>query len=217
MAVALGSVIAIAVAVSASATHEVPSAAPSIHSSLVPAYKQCGTGGNPANSSHSPPLAVGSCNPPRVSSLNAHVGSGSVGTANIDVVPGDVNLTGSSSDIRNSTGGDYDPTSGTGADLFAVSRIRFSDHYNCSPAPCAGPFTGPGTGTDLDFGPVPISCVPNGSATSPPGSDCNVTTSANTVIAGSVVAGKQAVVQVFRIRINDHTNALFAQQGIYIP
>jgi hypothetical protein len=51
------------------------------------------------------------------------------------------------------------------------------------------------------------------------GGSCAVTTSANAVLPGSVVPGKQAVVQVFRIRINDSypTGTLFAQQGIYIP
>lgn len=216
LASALGSLVAFGVVVSsATATHEVPASAPSIHSSLVPAFKQCGTGGNPANSSHSPPLAVGSCNPPKPSSSQAVVGPTNVGSAQIDVVTGDVSLTGTDSDIRTPAGADYDPTTGT--DMFAVARIRFTDHYNCSPAPCAGPFTQPGTGTDLDFGPVPISCVANGSAATPPGSDCNVTTSANTVVPGSVVPGKQAVVQVFRIRINDATNVLFQQQGIFIP
>jgi hypothetical protein len=218
LAVALGSMVAIGVAVSASATHEVPASAPSIHTSLVPAFKQCGTGGNPVNSSHSAPLAVGSCNPPKPSSTQAIVGPLSSGTANVDVVPGDVQLTGSSTDIRTPAGNDYDPTPGSnGSDLLSVSRIRFTDHYNCSPTPCSGPYTSPGTGTDLDFGPIPINCAANGSATSPPGSDCNVTTTANTVIAGSVVAGKQAVVQTFRIRVNDFTNTLFAQQGIFIP
>lgn len=218
LATALGSIVAIGVAVSASATHEVPASAPSIHASLVPAFKQCGTGGNPVNSSHSPPLAVGSCNPPKPSSSQAVVGPLGSGVANIDVIPGDVQLTGTSSDVRTPSGADYDPTpGGTGSDLLSVARIRFTDHYNCSPTPCSGPYTGPGTGTDLDFGPVPINCAANGSPTTPPGSDCNLSTSANTVIAGSVVAGKQAVIQTFRIRINDFTNVLFAQQGIFIP
>ena len=218
MAAALGSIVAIGVAVSASATHEVPQSAPFIHTSLVPSFKQCGTSGNPTNSSHSAPLAVGSCNPPKPTSTQAVVGNMGSGVANVDVVPGDVQLTGTSSDIRTPSGADYDPSPGsTGADLLSVSRIRFTDHYNCSPSPCSGPYTGPGTGTDLDFGPVPINCSPNGSPTTPPGSDCNVTTTANTVIAGSVVAGKEAVIQTFRIRVNDFTNTLFAQQGIFIP
>ena len=218
LAVALGSLVAFGVVVSsAMATHEVPASAPQLHTSLVPAFKQCGTSGNPSNSTHSAPLAVSSCNPPKPSSTQAVVGPTNVGTANVDVVSGDVNLTGTDSDIQTPSGQDYNPTGGTGTDMFAVSRIRFTDHYNCSPAPCAGPFTQPGTGTDLDFGPVPVKCVVNGSPSSPPGSDCNVTTSANTVVPGSVVAGKQAVVQIFRIRINDNTNVLFQQQGIFIP
>jgi hypothetical protein len=215
LAAAFGSLVAFGVVVSsATATHEVPQSAPSLHSNLVPAFKQCGTGGNPTTGQHSLPLAVGSC-VPKPASAQARVGPGNVGAANIDVITGDVSLTGTDNDVRTPTGADYDPTTGT--DLFATARIQFTDHYNCFPAPCTGPYTSPGTGTQLDFGPVPISCVANGSATSAPGSDCNVTTSANTVVPGSVVPGKQAVVQIFRIRISDYQNVLFQQQGIFIP
>jgi hypothetical protein len=200
------------------ATHEVPSSAPSIHASLVPAFKQCGTGGNPATASHSPPLAVGSC-VPKPSSTNLVIGPLAVGYANVDLSPGgaDVDLVGSATDVRTPTGADYNPQPAGTADAFSTARIRFTDHYNCSPAPCAGPFTQPGTGTDLDFGPVPVECTPQGDPSTPPGSTCSVTTSANTVVPGSVVPGKASVVQVFRIRQSDSTNTLASQQGIYIP
>lgn len=211
-----GSLLAVGLAGTAVATHEIPASAPSIHTSLVPAYKQCGTGGNPATGSHSPPLAVGSC-VPKKSSTALVIGAGSTGYANVDVVAGDVALTGSASDIRTSTGADYNPQPLGTADAFSTARIRFTDHYNCSPAPCAGPFTQPGTGTDLDFGPVPIECTVQGDPATPPGSTCSVTTSANTVVPGSVVPGKASVVQVFRIRQADSSNVLASQQGIFIP
>jgi hypothetical protein len=96
--------------------------------------------------------------------------------------------------------------------LAAVSRIRFTDHYNCTPKPCGGPFTQPGTGTDLDFGPVPISCSAG---------NCSVTTDANAVVPGSVVNGIKTSIQVFRVRVTVPTNPtaqqLLGQQGIGWP
>src|SRR5205823_4703601 len=101
--------------------------------------------------------------------------------------------------------------------LAAVARIRFTDHYNCQPKPCSGPFTQTGTGTDLDFGPVPFSCTVGGSGKS----TCNLSTDANTVVPGSVVNGIKTSIQVFRIRVNVPTNPtarqLLAQQGIAWP
>jgi hypothetical protein len=135
----------------------------------------------------------------------------------VTVVPGNVTLVGTSSDIQTPSGADYNPNPAGTADLNSTSRIRFTDHYNCFPTGCVGPYTQAGTGQELDFGPVPVECAPNGSTATPPGSDCNVSTSANTVVPGSVVNGKEAVVQIFRVRVNDAANALFAQQGIFIP
>jgi hypothetical protein len=214
-----GSLLVLGLAGSAVATHTVPASAPSLHTSLVPVYKQCNSPSNPANSSHNTPLAVQSCNPPNVSSSQLLIGSGSVGYANVDVLSNgsDVSLVGSATDIRNPSGGDYNPQPVGTADAFSTARIRFTDHNNCTPAPCVGPFTAPGTGTDLDFGPVPIECTVQGDPTMPPGSTCSVTTSANGVVAGSVVPGKQSNVQIFRIRQSDYQNTLASQQGIFIP
>jgi hypothetical protein len=208
---ALGAVLlgAVAMAGSALATHEVPASAPRIDVSLVPVFKQCGTGANPTNGQHSPPLGVPSCLPPKPNTTNLSIGPASVAAAHI-VVRGDssdVDLTGSATDVRTGSSTSGPLHNGT---LGAISRIRFSDHYNCSGLGCTGPYTSPGTGTDTDFGPVPVTCSSG---------NCTVTTSANAVLPGSVVPGKQAVVQVFRVRINDNfpSGTLFAQQGIYIP
>jgi hypothetical protein len=211
-----GAVLALGMVGTAGATHEIPQSAGSIHASLVPAFKQCGTGGNPTTGQHSLPLAVGSC-VPRNSSPNLVIGPTSTGYANVDVVTGDVALVGSANDIQTPTHTDYNPQPAGTADAFSTARIQFTDHYNCFPAPCTGPYTSPGTGTQLDFGPVPVECAPNGDPATPPGSTCSVTTSANTVVPGSVVPGKASVVQVFRIRQADFRNVLASQQGIYIP
>jgi hypothetical protein len=213
VALALGSLIALSAAGVAVATHEHPASATTFHTSLVPAFNPCSNAN--VNGQHSPPLAVGSCGPPAPTSGQARTGPNGTSVANVDVIPGDVQLSGTSSDIETPAGADYAPA-GTG-DLLTIARIRFTDHYNCFPAGCGGPYTSSGTGQEVDFGPVPVDCVPNGSPATPPGSDCNVSTSANTVVPGSIVAGREAVVQVFRIRVNDIANTIFGQQGVFIP
>jgi hypothetical protein len=63
-----------------------------------------------------------------------------------------------------------------------------------------------------------MSCTPTAPASSPPGSTCSVSTTANTFYGASAfAAGSEAVVQSFRVRVADHTGTIFAQQGIYVP
>jgi hypothetical protein len=205
--VALGSLV---IAGSAIATHEVPSSSgdKTLHYSIVPSFKQCGTGANPSNGQHSPPLGVPSCLPPKPTSTIAFAGAAFVGTADITVRndSSDVDLVGVSNDVRSGspTGPPFNGSIGS------TSRIRFSDHYNCSGLGCTGPYTTAGTGTDTDFGPVPVTCSSG---------NCSVTTSANSVLPGSVVPGKQAVIDVFRLRVNDNfpSGNILGHQGIYIP
>ena len=98
--------------------YQTPASASSLSVSLVPAFRQCGTGGNPANSAHAPPLATGSCNPPRPGSVLALFGPQAVGSAQLTAVPGDpttaadeadVGVTASLTDIQAVGGGDYLP------------------------------------------------------------------------------------------------------------
>src|SRR5205085_3621041 len=70
-----------------------PQSAPQFQTSLVPAFRQCGTGGNPANSKHAPSLAVDSCNPPRPGSAVAAVGAASQSSASFTTFPGDTDPT----------------------------------------------------------------------------------------------------------------------------
>jgi DNA-binding beta-propeller fold protein YncE len=200
-----------------------PQSAPLLAVSLVPVFKgQCGSPSNPANASHPPVVPAGatdSCSAPQPVSPNARTGSGGSGSATITVQTSpttDVLLNLSDSDIETPSGADYDPTPGTvGQDLSAVFRIRFTDLNNCRPTPCSAPYSRLATGTDVDFGPVSIDCVQNGDPGAAPGSDCNVATSANAVDPGAVVAGAQAVWNVFRVRVNDSANKLFQQQGFF--
>jgi dipeptidyl aminopeptidase/acylaminoacyl peptidase len=206
------------------ATYHHPQTASSLQVSLVPAFKPCGTGGNPSNAKHAPPLATNSCNPPRPSVLAA-VGATSQSSAQMTVLPGDtdptngnqanVAITASLTDIQAVAGGDYNPNA-SGADLTAVTRLRLTDKAN-------GYGGLPATATEYDFK-VPIDC----SATPDPitGSICTANTTANALVPGLIQEQQQAVVQAFRVRIDDSgTNGIrgdsddriFATQGVFIP
>jgi hypothetical protein len=147
------------------------------------------------------------------------LGSGSV---DYGVIAGpDISLKVSMSDIRDAAGNDYDPPGGD--DLGVVSRGRLTDHNNCAPNPCNSPGGTPATTRDFDFlgigAPqgVPITCIPNGAANAPPGSDCNLNTTYNSLFPGSFVANQEMSYALFRVRILDQQNKLVAQQGLFIP
>ena len=193
-----------------------PAGAPSVQLSLVPVFRQCGTGGNAPSAAHPAPLSVGSCPPAPVSTI-ARVGASGAGSFAVAAVSGDFSITESTSDVRTPSGADYDPSPPGTPDLTAIVRVRVTDLANCAPAPCSGPFQTPATAVDADFGPIPIDCVPNGAAGTPPGSDCNLTTSANSFLPGFAAAQRQAVLQLFRVRVNDSSGGLFEQEGILAP
>jgi hypothetical protein len=209
-------------------SYEVPKLAAPIHASLVPVFRQCGTGANPTDGGHSPPLGTPACLPPLAQGV-AHFGPQAAGTAWVAVIYGDTNaLNGDQadatlrfdlSDIRTAgtAGGvDYNPNA-SGPDGTLVTRLRFTDRSN-SPSG-----TSAGTATDLDF-PVPFNCTP----TSDPslGSTCALDSSADAVTPGAVTENKATVLQVFRLRLNDSgpngvrgdsDDRLFATEGLYIP
>jgi plastocyanin len=214
-------------AVVVAAGYQRPQSASPLNVSLVPAFRQAGTGANPTNGQHSPPLGTPATLPPKQNSNISAVGSQNTGNASMTVVPGnqvtaadeaDISYSGSITDVRaiNATGVDYNPNA-AGPDLTLLTRARLSDLQNGPPTGSAG------TTTDLDLPGVPIDCVSTGG---PEGSNCNLATSADAILAGAVVEAKQTVVQVFRVRVNDSgadgvrgnaDDVLFAQQGIYIP
>jgi hypothetical protein len=145
------------------------------------------------------------------------VGSGGSGSVAMTVLPGDYQIAVLDSDIRTPSGSDYDPNGGASGDIKATAKLRITDTNNCAPSGCSGAYTQSATTTDFDFGPVPVDCVPNGSPTTPPGSDCNITTTVNTITPGTFVSGKLTSITVFRLQVNDTTNTLFQQQGSLIP
>jgi hypothetical protein len=215
-------------AVIVKATYETPQSASPISVSLVPAFRQSGTGANPTNGQHSPPLGVPATLPPKPASNVAAVGNTSIGSATMTVVPGnqvsstdeaDITYSGGINDVRagNPSGADYNPNA-SGPDLTLITRARLSDLQN---GPTGG--TSGGTTTDLDLPGVPIDCV---NTAGPEGSTCNLSTSADAVTPGVVKEAAQTSSQVFRVRVNDSgpdgvrgngDDTLFAQQGIYIP
>jgi hypothetical protein len=191
----------------------------------VPVFEQCGTAGNPASASHSPPLATSSCSP-QPSSAAAHFGAQAGGFAQFAVIYGDTNaangdqadvtIRSALKDVQTAAGADYSPAP-SGPDLTLVARLRFTDRSN------GASYTTPGTAGDADF-PVPVDCTPSASASI--GSDCNLDTSADALVAGIIKENAATVLQVFRLRLNDlgpngvrgdSDDQQFATQGVFVP
>ena len=207
-------------------SYQRPQSAPSIDVALVPTFKPCGQGANSVNGRHSPPLAVSSCVPPKPGSDVAVFGPSAVGSARLAVVAGDadpengdqadVSISAGLTDIQTPAGGDYNP-SASGPDMTLTARFRITDLSN-------GPTqTTAATATDLDFG-VPFAC--NGTSDPSVGATCGVNTSADAVMPGSIKEGSSAVLQSFRLRVNDSgpngirgdsDDRIFSTQGIFAP
>lgn len=202
--------------------HHPPRSAPLLSTALVPVFKQCGRAGNPATRSHAGPLATGSCAPSRLGGVTAHFGPQSVGSARFQAIPGtededaDVAISASLTDTETSAGGDYDPSPG-GSDLTLATRLRLTDVANGLGSDEAA------TLTDIDLA-APVDCA----STSDPavGATCTTFTTANTVLPGSVDKNRQAIMQMFRVRLSDSgpngvrgdsDDAVFAQQGLFAP
>jgi hypothetical protein len=238
VALAVGALVMMVVASMASATHPRPKGATPLYASLVPAYNACGT----PNRTHGPPLAFPSCNPPVQTSTSLTMGSpdangaaaNSVGFVKLDVKVGvagppedsDVLINSSISDVRCKAGvtacGNANAADGADytGELQGNATIRISDHWNAV-APGGGPDAA--TVIDIPF-PVPASCA--NTADTAIGGLCTASTSANTVVPGSVLDGKRAVVGIGQITITDggadglngtSPNTVFETQGIFIP
>lgn len=209
------------------ASYAHPQSAATLSTALVPVSKQCGTGGNPANANHAPPLAVGSCSPPQPSSAVVHLGAQMQGSAAMTVTPGDSNptngdqaniaLTTSLSDVQTSAGADYNPNA-SGADVTQVTRLRLTDQSNGYGGVSA-------TAGDFDFQ-VPINCAPT--AAPSVGSTCAVNTTADTVLGGFAQEQRRTVIQAFRVRVYDSglngvrqsgtgDDKIFAHEGLFVP
>jgi Tol biopolymer transport system component len=206
------------------ASYPHPQSASQLSLSLVPTFRPCGTPASPTNAQHSSPLSNQACSPPTPGSSVARVGPNAQASAGFTVIPGDTDLTNGNqadisliadlTDIQMSAGGDYDPNP-TGADLTEVTRLRITDSANGYGGLAA-------TASEYDFG-VPIACSPTNN---PRGATCAANTTANTLIPGFVQEQKHAVVQAFRVRIDDSgvngvrgdsDDRIFATQGVFVP
>jgi hypothetical protein len=206
-------------------SYPAPKFAPTVKAALVPVFRQCGSGGNPVDAKHAPPLATGACTPPIPGSV-AHFGPQSSGFAQLAVMYGDVNpangdqanvtIRTSLSDVRTSSGADYDPNPG-GADATLITRLRFTDRAN------GGSGSDPATSTDLDFS-VPVVCT--ATVDTAVGSTCDLDTTADAVMAGLIKENKATVLQTFRFRLNDagvngirgdSDDKIFSTQGVFVP
>jgi len=131
------------------------------------------------------------------------------------------------------TSGTVDPTAQCGtnptclafAGHFVGHAIRVTDHYNCAGSGCiADPTTSnrPATMVDILF-PVPVACLPTAGAN---GSTCGANTTANALVPGSVIANKEAVVEVGEVQQldsgpngtrGDSDDEIFSTQGVFLP
>ena len=206
-----------------------PKGASPLRASLVPSYRACKT----PNRVHSLPLNGGSCSPPKLASRYLTVGTpdangqplGLNASVKIDVVPGDagtpedeadVSLQIVIPDVRKTS----DLTDYTGQVRVRAEYRRQTDKENSfangSPIYAA-------TSTDVTWQ-VSVQCTATASTTI--GSDCNLTTSRDAIMPGSIKENKRAILTLGRIQVWDGgadglnsttVNDLFLTQGIFIP
>jgi subtilisin family serine protease len=193
-----------------------PKGATPLRASLATAYKPC-TG---PNRTHGAPLAFGSCNPPQQASDQLTVGTfdangrdaNSVGSVRYDVVPGDVRIAFSLTDVRKKA----DLSDYTGQ-LQVDQTLRITDRNN-------GPSQNePGTVQDAGF---PVTAPCNATVSTSIGSTCTITTTANSLTPGAVIAGNRAIWELGQVKVFDggpdslastQPNTLFADQGVFVP
>jgi hypothetical protein len=192
-----------------------PQSATPVRVSLVPAYAPCAA----ANRTHGPPLAFGSCAPPQQASAQLTVGTPdangepaqSSGSLRLKAVLGDpgtpadeadVNATLSLTDVRVAgTLADY------GGDLQALLDVRLTDGAS-GPAQSEA-----ATVSDLSF-PITVPCTPTATAV---GSACEVATTFDAVVPGSVPEGERAIWALDQVEVLDGDGAVFARQGVFVP
>jgi TolB protein len=204
-----------------------PKGASPLRISLVPAYGAC----TAPNSTHGAPLAFGSCAPPALAS-----GQLTTGTADsnglpaamqadliLSVVPGnpsttadeaDVKLVAQASDVFLKNLSDY-----TGQ-LRAMVSVQVTDKNNVT----SGGSIGAGTTQGFPYG-FDLPCTAN--ADSQIGSDCAITTTADTLVPGTILEGKRSIWEIASARLDDAgpdgnpdttaDNTAFATQGVFVP
>jgi hypothetical protein len=190
--------------------------------SLVPAFNQCLT----PNRVHGAPLASGSCAPPQQASSILTIGtpdapgngqaanfSGSVRYSNLS---SDVKLDASMTDVRNNPSlTDY-----TG-NLRVSTNLQITDQLNSAETP------EPGTVQTFKYT-FDVPCTTTASTSI--GSTCSVSTTANTLVPGTVVSGFRSIWALGQVEVKDPgpdgifnspsptpDDGTFARQGVYVP
>jgi hypothetical protein len=205
-----------------------PKGATPILVSLAVAYRPCTSPGE----QHRGPLAGGSCNPPRAASDFLTVGTldangaraNAAGSVRYDVAPlaPNVPIAIQTTDVRCISAGATACGSANavaGADYTGELResttLRLTDRDY--------PSTDSGTTQDFSF-PVTVPCA--ASADTGAGATCAISTSANSVVPGSVKSGKRAIWQLAQVEVFDGGSSgtagasdatLFETQGLFVP
>src|SRR6185437_11972563 len=121
------------------------------------------------------------------------IGNQSASSADLTALAVDLVISVTMNDVRdNATDLDRSPTPVV-PDLTLGARMRVTDSSSCYGRDCTAPSEYGGTTIDFEFGPVGVDCVPNGDPNSPPGSDCNLNTTANTFMPGAFGAGRSTI------------------------
>jgi hypothetical protein len=193
-----------------------PQGASPFRVALTPAFEQCT---NP-NRTHGPPLAFGSCYPPRQVSNRLTVGTpdangrpaNSVGYVTYRVVTGDpgtpeseadVQVTASLTDVRSQ--GSLADYTGT---LDVRQVVQLTDRYNGASQ------NEPATVERNPFG-FSVPCAATGDTAI--GGSCSLSSTFNALVPGAVVEGKRAVWELGDVQVLDADGAPFARQGVFVP
>jgi hypothetical protein len=216
LAFALASLVSISVAAGpAQATHPRPGGGTPFRVPLVPAFEQCTS----PNTTHTAPLALPSCTPPVTEGTLTAMGNGGAGTGFVklevfctDAVSPpcnpsngtdteDVRVTVSLRDVRCLVTSVF--CSAVGADYIGpvavTSQLRLTDHNSgatVNDPPCANGAGSPpcttATMNDRTYG-VQANCTDNGG---PNGANCNLASTLDTMIPGTVKELQRAVWQL---------------------
>jgi hypothetical protein len=181
-------------------------------------------------------LSFGSCKPPFLVSPNLTVGtpdangagSNSVGSVllRVNATPSDVSIIASTTDVRCQAGvstcgsaNDVDGSDYTGETQLKLP-LRITDKNNTLGAPGG---TDQATGSDTTFN-VTVPCAATTSTSI--GATCSITTTANTVVPGVVIANTRSIWQVDEVQLFDGgpdgvvstaDNKLFEVEGVFVP
>jgi hypothetical protein len=188
---------------------------------FVPAYNACTS----PNRTHGPPLAFASCTPANPTSFNVTVGTPDsngaaanfIGSATLKVVPADVKVSVSVTDIR-CTSVTIACTAGELSDYTGSMRLALPVNLTDTYVPNL-PATSEGVVS------IPVPCT----TTADPaiGSACSTATTLNTVVPGAIRGGNRAIWDLRRIELWDggqdglittrDDDTVFAVQGVFVP